>query len=54
MSTTVWRPYPTRPYKWQAYCVDHQTGYNGTKPSAINWAEQHVKNNHPGEKVIHQ
>lgn len=51
MSVTVARRDPTRPYRWEAMCVDHQIGFRGSKPSAINWAEQHVKDEHPGEKV---
>lgn len=54
MSVTVYRLDSSRPYKWQAFCVEHQNGMNSSKPSCINWAEQHIKAQHPGEKVVYQ
>jgi hypothetical protein len=54
MAVTVYRPDNKQPRKWQAFCVDHQEGINSSKPSCINWAEQHVKDFHPGEKVVYQ
>ena len=51
MSVTVERPDNTRPNRWQAFCTEHQTGLNSSKPSCIKWAEQHIKDHHPGEKV---
>lgn len=51
MSTTVRRPDPEHLRRWQAVCEEHQIGLNSSKPSCINWAEQHVKDEHPGEEV---
>ena len=51
MSVKVHRPYRNLPRGWQAYCEEHQNGLNSSKPSCINWAEQHVKDEHPGETV---
>ena len=51
MATTVQRPDESQPRRWEALCIDHSVGFRGSKPSAINWAEQHVKDEHPGEKV---
>jgi len=51
MSTKVHRPDPEQPRRWQALCEEHQTGLNSSKPSCIKWAEEHVKESHPGEEV---
>lgn len=53
MSTKVQRPDPEHLRRWQAFCEEHLTGLNSSKPSCIKWAEQHVKDNHPGEVVVY-
>lgn len=54
MATRVHRPDSSRPYRWQAFCEAHQNGINSSKPTCIKWAEEHVKDNHPGEEVIYE
>lgn len=51
MSVKVHRPDKRFPRGWQAICSTHLIGLNSSKPSCIIWADQHVKDEHPGEKV---
>lgn len=53
MATTV-RRVSVKPPRWRAFCDTHQDGYQGGRPTAIKWADNHVKEEHPGEEVEHK
>lgn len=46
---TSFTPKDTKTRRYRAWCHHHQDGYQGGKAAANNWADKHLKDEHPEE-----